>query len=278
MTLRVAYLGPQGTFSEEAAAKHAPGAELVPYPSFPHVGDAIEDGQVDEAVVPIENSVQGSIVEIVDFLLSAERARIKGELLLKVELCLMARPGVAADDIEVIYSHPQPLGQSRRYLAANFPDVEQMAVLSTAAAAVELGKSTRPAAALAQRRLAEMYGLNVLAQDVQDRKNNVTRFVILGAEDHPRTGRDKTSIAFEFARGDVPGLVYAALKPFADRDINLTKIESRPTGDQLGLYVFLLDFDGHREDAPVREALGELSRHTSRFKVLGSYPRADRPL
>ncbi|MEX0761709.1 MAG: prephenate dehydratase [Dehalococcoidia bacterium] len=274
MSRRVAFLGPLGTYNDEAARRYAPDADRVPYPSLPHVGAAFEAGEVDEAVVPIENSLYGSVTDMVDFLISAGRARIRGELLLPIEHCLIARPGVSISDLRKILSHPQALGQCRGYLAATLPDAEQVATVSTAAAVADLQQGDDSAAAIAPRRAAEMYGLEILAEGIQDSSNNITRFVILGTEDHPRTGHDKTSIAFDFVRGDQPGLVYAALRPFADRGINLTKIESRPTGSELGSYMFLLDFDGHREDPLVREALEEIGRHASTLKVLGSYPRA----
>jgi prephenate dehydratase len=273
----VAFLGPAGTYTEEAAILHAPDATRVACPSLPDVVAAVDSGQVEEAVGPIENSIAGSINDIVDALIGAQKARIIGELLLPIDVCLIAPVGTEVVDIRRVRSKAEALGQCRRFLTEKLPAASLEPYASTAGAIASLANEDGSVAALGPRRAAELSGMGVLQSGVEDRKNNVTRFVVLGREAHERSGRDKTSIVFDFDREDAPGLVYAALKPFADLGINLTKIESRPTGAKIGVYYFLLDFDGHVQDDNVQHALTELNRHTTMFKVLGSYPRANLP-
>lgn len=272
---RLAYLGPAGTFSEEAAISYDPNAERVVFPSIPQVTSAIESGTVTEAIVPIENSQQGSIPDVLDFLIRTERTKICHEMALAINNCLMIRPGTDLSSIQIIYSHPQPLGQCRQYLADHFPEVKLIAALSTAGAVRDMMQSDVPAAAVAPARSAEIYGAEIVARGIQDRPNNFTRFVVLSDHDHRPTGEDKTSIAFSFDT-DGPGLLYAALGAFATRNVNLTKIESRPSGEQLGRYVFLADIEGHRADAIIVEALNALRGIASNLKIFGSYPRSIR--
>ena len=272
----IGYLGPEGTFSEGAAVTYDPEAQRVAYPSIPQVTAAIESGEVDEAIVPIENSLQGSVTDVLDFLIRTKKARIKSELAIPVNNCLMVSEGTKPGDVELIYSHPQPLGQCRKYLAENFPQIELFASLSTAGAVEDMLASDRPAAAIGPRRAGEIYGAEIVAEAIQDNPSNFTRFVVLAAVDHERTGRDKTSIAFSFD-SDGPGLLYRAMGTFATRGINLTKIESRPTGESLGRYVFLADVEGHRSDELIIAALDELRGQTSELKVFGSYPQMERP-
>jgi len=271
---RVAYLGPPGTYSDEAVLRYALDSERVPYPSLAHVAAAVEDGEVDEAVVPIENSIQGSITDILDFLIQAERTFIRDELVLTIDNCLLVLPGTEKKDIGVVFSHPQPLGQCRNYLRSGLPDARLVASPSTVGAVMELKDSDETGAAIAPGRAAEIYGLEVLEQGIQDNRANMTRFVVLAPSDHERTGRDKTSIAFDFSE-DASGLLYGVMQAFAERDISLARVESRPTGLRLGRYVFLMDFEGHRTDADAAEALEDVRRRTSMLKILGSYPRAE---
>ena len=273
--LKVAYLGPVGTYTEEAAARYAPDAERVPYPTILRAAEAVEHGDTGEAVVPIENSLYGSVTDILDFLITAERTLIRGELLLRIEHCLMALPGVQMADIKTVLAHPQALGQCRKYLAENLPHAQQAAAVSNAAAAAEVKGGSRDAAAIGPKRAASLYGLNILAEGTQDSSANITRFVVLAPRDHERTGRDRTSFCCDLS--DKPGILYRMLRPIAERKINLTKIESRPAGDRLGRYIFLVDVDGHRTDPVVAAALEEVRQMTAMFKVLGSYPRAQLP-
>lgn len=274
MSKRVAFLGPEGTYTEEAAILHDPDASLIAYPSLPDVVAAVDSNEVDEAVGPIENSIAGSINDIVDALIGAQNARIIGEILLPVDICLIAPRGTDLSDIKRVRSKAEALGQCRRFLSEHLPEAGLEPFDSTAGAVASLAGEDGTVAALGPKRAAELNDMEVLQSGVQDRRNNVTRFVVIGRDSPARSGTDKLSIVFDFDREDAPGLVYAALKPFADLGINLTKIESRPTGAKIGVYYFQLDFDGHEQDENVQSALTELKRHTAMFKVLGSYPRA----
>ena len=274
MSKTVAFLGPEGTYTDEACYFHAPNDERVPFASLGLVTSALEEGKVDEAVVPIENSLGGTVIEVVDYLITSKNAHIIGEILLPIDHCLITRPGVKISDIRVVKSKQEALTQCREFLSNELSLAEQIPTTSTALAVTDLKESDNRTAAIGPRRSAELAGLPILAQGIQDRQNNVTRFAVLSSNSESNTGSDKTSIAFDFDRADAPGLVYGALSPFADRGINLLKIESRPTGKGLGNYIFLLDFEGRINDANVHEAIMELTKHTSTFKVFGSYPRA----
>ena len=274
MSKTVAFLGPEGTYTDEACYFYAPTDERIPFDSLGLVTSALEEGKVEEAVVPIENSLGGTVIEVVDYLVTSKNANIIGEILLPIDHCLITRPGVQISDIRVVKSKQEALTQCREFLASELNFAEQITTTSTARAVTDLKESDNRTAAIGPRRSAELAGLPILAQGIQDRQNNVTRFAVLSSNSESNTGSDKTSIAFDFDRADAPGLVYGALSPFADREINLLKIESRPTGKGIGNYIFLLDFEGRINDANVYEAITELKKHTSTFKVLGSYPRA----
>jgi len=271
VTGRLGFLGPAGTYSEEAAAIYDRGMQRVMYSTIGQVTEAAESGQVDQAIVPVENSLHGAIPEVLDFLIRSPRIKITNELALRIRNCLMVKPGTRPQQIKRIYSHPQPLGQCRAYLTTHYPDAEPVAALSTAGAVTDMLASAIPAAAIAPARAAEIYGAEIVAEDIQDNQNNFTRFVILGPGDHPRTGKDKTSVALSFSN-DRPGLLYEVMGALATRKINLSKIESRPTGEKLGRYVFLIDFEGHRTDPIVVDALEHIRRLTTMCKVFGSYP------
>jgi prephenate dehydratase len=276
---RIAYLGPAGTFSEEAALRYAGGAgRLVPFPSFPALVEAVETGLTDETIIPIENSLEGSVTTTLDLLIHETELRICGELVLPVRHFLIAKPGAEITDIRVLISHPQPLGQCRRFLDRCLPKVEVVAALSTAAAVKDMmAAAGRHTAAISTRRAAELYGGAILASDIQDNDNNATRFVVLARREMPPTGQDKTSLCFTLHGAREPGTLYQALACFAEAGINLTKLESRPTKEELGFYVFLIDLEGHQADPAVAAALKRLRPLTEMLKVFGSYPRNDRP-
>ncbi len=272
--MKIAYLGPQGTFSEQAALDYARhDAEFIAYPSITASAMAVLHGKADEAVCPIENSYQGAVTDTLDVLLHEEGLHIRQELTLDIVHNLMVKPGVVLAAVKRVYSHPQALGQCRRYLEQHLPDAELAASLSTAEAVERAIASDVPSAAIAPSRSAELYGAQILAPGIQDDDNNVTRFVVLGKSDHPRTGNDLTSVAMEFSE-DKPGQLFGVLKAFAERSINLTKIESRPTRLGLGKYYFLLDIEGHEDDSTLAEALSQVEQLTSRIIRFGSYPRA----
>ena len=260
-----------GTYSEEAALLHDPSASR-PYPTITAVGEAVVSGEVEEGVVPIENSLAGSVIFTLDLLISQPKLFIRGEIDLPIEHYLLAKPGTDPAEIKVIYSHPQALAQCREYLEKRFPQAEQMASLSTVLCVTDALNSPVPAAAISPRRASELYDVDILDRGIQDAATNVTRFAVIGLSDHAPTGRDKTSMAFTFDV-DTPGLLYRTLGEFAERGINLFKVESRPTKHSLGEYIFLVDCAGHREESPMKDALSALSEPVSMLRVLGSYPR-----
>ncbi len=268
---RIAFLGPVGTYTEEAALQYDEEADLQPFPTIGAVGLAVSSRVTEQGVVPIENSLEGSVTFTLDLLIRQSGLSIHSEIVLPIEHYLIANPGTRAPDIQVVYSHPQALAQCRDYLERCFPQAEQTASLSTAAAVIDMQQSDVPAAAISSSRAAQLHDIEIIGQKIQDNPNNVTRFAVLDTVDHPPTGNDKTSICFSFNQ-DAPGSLYGALGEFARRNINLAKIESRPNKEALGQYIFLIDCQGHREDPPVREAIAALKNTSSMLKVLGSYP------
>lgn len=276
---RIAYLGPAGTFSEEAALTYTAGdARLVPFPSFPALVEAVETGLTDEAILPIENSLEGAVPTTLDLLIHETDLRIRAELLLPVRQFLIAKPATEITDVRVLISHPQPLGQCRRFLDRCLPRVDVVASLSTAAAVAEMmAAEGQQTAAISTQRAAEIYGGAILASDIQDNDSNITRFVVLGSQDSPPTGHDKTSLGFTLPDARQPGTLYRALACFAEAGLNLTKLESRPTKAALGTYTFLIDLEGHRTDPVVARALDQLRALAATLKVFGSYPRVDWP-
>jgi chorismate mutase/prephenate dehydratase len=269
METRVAYLGPEGTFCEQAARKYFSRAVFIPYPNITDVFVALEIGDTEYSVVPTENSTDGSIPLTLDSLLKSN-VMICGEVELKVVHNLIAKPATKLHEIEVILSHPQALAQCRQFIKSTFPSAELRNVSSTAKA-VELLKDIDNAAAIGTEAAANRMGMAVLKRQIEDESNNITRFFVLGKDDAKPSGRDKTSLVFSAKH--VPGSLYRVLEVFAVRNINLTKIESRPDKKRPWNYVFYLDFDGHRTDAVVREALDSMRKRCISLKVLGSYPR-----
>lgn len=271
--MTTAFLGPRGTFSEDAALMRTDAEGLVAFTSFPALVSAVETGLADEAVLPIENSIEGAINTTLDLLIHETSLPIVGELAVPVRHFLITRPGVALEDIREVTSHPQPLGQCRRFLDRCLPGVSQVAALSTSTAVKEIIEGTDDhRAAIGTMRAAELYGGSILARDIQDARLNVTRFIVLAQEESPPTGDDKTSLGFR-VRENIPGALHAVLSEFASENLQLTKIESRPTKGWLGDYVFLIDLEGHREDERVGRALERVTAICSMVKIFGSYPR-----
>ncbi len=277
MPITLAFLGPRGTFSDEAADLWNPTSTRRPCATLEEVVEAVARGRADQAIAPMENSLAGGVNAVVDHLVATPEVRIIAEMLLPVDIHLIGRPEAQVAGIRTVLSKAEALEQCGTYLASNFPGIEKKAWSSTSGAVAHLARCEDSVAALGPRGAARLHGMKILAGPVQDRRNNVTRFVILGLAPPEPTGRDRTSIVFDFEREDAPGLVYAALKPFAEAGINLSRIESRPTGRRLGHYHFLLDFDGHERDPQVAAVLGQLRGHAAMFRVLGSYPRAAEP-
>ncbi len=269
----IAYLGPQGTFSEEAAlASGGNDAAYLPLTSMPAVVTAVETGAATVGVLPIENVLEGSVTTTLDLLIHETSLRIAGETVIPIRQCLVTRPGITLTDVQVLYGHPQSLGQCRRFIERCLPGIPTVASLSNSAAPAEALRDERPAAAISTLRAAELQQAQILARNIQDRADNVTRFIALGRTDAPRTGDDKTSFCFAFDTEDRPGSLVGALDVLAAASINMTKLESRPAKEVLGRYVFLVDINGHRTDRHVAAALEQIRQMTGLFKVFGSYP------
>ena len=277
MADRYAYLGPEGTFTEAALVAFDPAARdgAIPCASVQATLDAVRSGEAERAIVPIENSVEGAVTATLDELATGPDIAICAELLLPVTFALLARPGTAVGDIKTVGGHPQAQGQCRRWLAENLPDAEWLPASSNAEAARQAADGVL-GAALAGAFAAERYGLAVLAREIGDVPGAVTRFVVVGRPGPvpAATGADRTSLV-AFLREDHPGALMELLTEFAVRGINLTRIESRPTGDGLGTYCFSIDCEGHLDDARVGEALMGLRRVCAEVRFLGSYPRHD---
>ncbi len=271
----IAYLGPPGTFSEEAALAWAggrAGCGLLPLASIPAVVTAIETGAATLGVLPVENLLEGSVNYTLDLLIHETSLQIAGEIVIPIRQYLVARPGVGLADVRVLYAHPQSLGQCRRFVERCLPGVATVASLSNSAAPAEAMADERQAAAISTLRAAELNGAATLARDIADNLGNVTRFIALARDDAPATGDDKTSFCFGFHE-DRAGTLVGALLELAEERINMTKLESRPAKDVLGQYIFLVDVNGHRADAHVARALERIRARAGLFKVFGSYPR-----
>jgi len=272
MAKRIAYLGPRGTFTEEAALLYQPNGHLIPFPSVTAVAAAVDTGIAEEGVTAIENSLEGSVTDTLDLLIHESKLLIRQEMVLPIEHHLLVKTDTPAQEIKTIFSHPQALAQCRHFLERCFPQSSMVAALSTTSAVEQMLAHPTPAAAIGTQRAAILYEARILAKNIQDRSPNVTRFVVLAPQDHPPTGQDKTSLCFSFAQ-DLPGLLCSVLQEFAERNINLTKVESRPSKESLGQYIFLIDFEGHRQDPFMVEMLAKIRAKVSLLKIFGSYPR-----
>ena len=276
---RIGFLGPSGTFTEEAL-RSEPGlaqAQLQPLPSFVHVLSAVADGTVDFGFVALENSIEGTVSIALDQLVFERDLIIVGEVVLPVTQNLLAVPGASTADIRRIVSFPHATGQCRAWLATHLPDVEEVASRSTAEAVREVAEAgARHTAAIGTALAAKLYGLDVLAPRIEDNPDNSTRFVLVAPHDAgipAPTGHDKTSVVC-FQSTDHPGSLHGILGQFSARDLNLVKLESRPTKQGLGEYCFIIDFEGHVADEVVADCLRDLHASLRALKFLGSYPAA----
>jgi prephenate dehydratase len=293
--MRLGYLGPAGTFTHAAllASPYVAGlaVEAIPLASERETILAAGAGEVDAALVPIENSLEGGVNATLDTLTldaTSERVRIVGEAILPVSHALIARPGVVLEDIRAVLSHPQALAQCRRYLATTLPGRQIVAATSTAEAVRTVAGGTSPDAAIGTATAAALHGCSILAEGIEDQPGNETRFLWVAASGtdplgtaHTRAGagggdepRTKTSIVFDGAGDASPGWLVRCLSELAFRGINLTRIESRPLRSRLGHYLFLVDLEGHQDDAQVAEAIERLRAHCEAVRILGSYPAA----
>jgi len=273
--MRVAYLGPEATFTHQAVKRHfGTSARTLQCGSITAVFDEVERGQAEYGVVPVENSSEGVVNHTLDSFIDSD-LKICAELVVDVDHCLLAQPGLALSQIQRIYSHPQALAQCRGWLATNAPHATQVETPSTTDAARRAAEDEH-GAAIAAELAARFYRVDVLRRSLQDAQHNVTRFLVIkaGEQDPPTAGAEhKTTLLL--SAPDEAGFLYQILKPLSDAGINMTKIESRPSGRQLWDYVFFLDLDGHCMDEGVAPVIEQISKACDLFKVLGSYRKAD---
>lgn len=274
--MKVSFLGPAGTFTEDALREASSGGEmeLVRAPTVHDAIVAVEQGEADRAFVPYENSIEGSVRSTLDTLaFDTERVGIVGEHDFAVRAHLIAREGVGVEEVAAVLSHPQPLAQCAGFLRANLPGIERRSVSSTAEAVRMVGESVRPWAAIGARSAADLYGCVVLREGIEDEADNVTRFVwIAPAGTEVGGGPARTSLVFSELGEDHPGALVDALREFSDRGVNLSRIESRPLRRGLGRYMFFVDLEGAIGDEPVAQALDALRAKAESVRILGSYP------
>jgi prephenate dehydratase len=270
----IAFLGPRGTFTEQAARVFDDDADLIPLPSIPAVVESVRTGTTDFACVPVENSIEGSVAATLDSLADGPPVIALREVVLPIAFTLLARPGTPLGDLRTVASHPHALAQVRNWLRQHLPSAEHVQVGSTAAAAVGVVNEEFDAAITAPV-AAECYPLQILARGVADRQDATTRFLLLSKSDTPAhsTGKDRTSVVLVAAhrRGELA----AILTELADRELNLTRVESRPLPGRSGEYRFFLDFEGHLEEKHVCEALAAIRNRVRELRFLGSFTRAE---
>jgi prephenate dehydratase len=273
--MRVGYLGPAGTHSEEALRASAPpGAEAVPYPTIYDAVMAVQEGAAERAIVPIENALEGSVAVTLDTLaVEAERVRIQAEVVQPIHHCVVARSELSLSTVERVVSHPQATAQCARFLREHLPQAEHVSAPSTADAVLTVCRSDDASVALGSTLAAELYDCYIVATNVEDHPDNVTRFVWLApADEVGEPGTDpKTSVVFWGGGDQSPGWLVDVLSEFAGRGVNLTRIESRPRRTGLGHYFFFVDLEGATGSGPVDAALDAVRAHVGELRVLGSY-------
>lgn len=266
MNEMISFLGPKGTFSHEAASML--GDDLVPYCTIPAVMESIDSNQCVKGIVPIENSIEGPVGITLDSLAHEFDLNIVGEIVISINQNLIVNPGSKIEDIKDIYSHQQAISQCQSFIREK--NIQPHYAVSTASAAKNI-VGDKSKAAIGHSKSAELYGLEILEANIQDVDNNETRFIVLSKEDTNPTGNDKTSIIFSIYE-DHPGSLYRILGIFDRYNINLTKIESRPSKQGLGKYLFFVDFYGHYKEEMIKKIIMDIEDNTYFFKVLGSYP------
>ena len=274
MNKLLAYLGPRGTYTEQAALSYSSSATLKPFPSISEVVRTVASHEAAEGIIPIENSLFGSVTETLDLLIREPKLAIRNEIVIAIQHCLIVSSDYKEQEIHRVYSHPQALGQCSDFLKKTFPEAQLIATLSTSAAVEQVMNQDGDSAAIGPERAALINGAIVVKKGIQNNPYNVTRFIVIADSDHPPTGNDKTSICFSFAE-DKPGLLNTVLLAIAEKGVNLSKIESRPTGKILGEYYFLIDLNGHRQEASVANIIAEISPATSLLRIFGSYPATE---
>ena len=272
--VKAAFQGELGAYSEMAVYNFfGQNIEVKPCKSFDDVFESVKLGKVNYGVVPIENSIEGSVNRTYDLFLEYD-LKVCGEIIIRVSHCLIAHKNSKLEQIKTVFSHPQALAQCRKFLEQH--NLKAISTFDTAGS-VKMIKEEKmmDSAAIASERAAKIYDMAILEREIEDVKNNSTRFFVLDKQDSPYSGEDKTSIIF--AAKSIPGALYKVLKEFADRNINLTKIESRPTKQTPWEYHFYLDFEGHRTETKCQEALKSIKNKTLFIKILGSYKAAEKP-
>jgi len=270
--LKVGFLGPEGTFSQQAVLKHfGHSVRALPLPAISEVFEEVQAGHADFGVVPIENSTEGTVNNTLDMFLNSA-LKICGEVELRIHQHLMGRMK-GMEKIERLCSHPQSLAQCRQWLDEHMPGIERIAVSSNAEAA-RRARDEEGTAAIAGQSAADVYGLNVIVPEIEDRPDNTTRFLVIGRKLLNASGKDKTTLLVSTGDTQSPGSLHRLLGPFAHQNISLTRIESRPSRRRKWDYVFFIDVEGHADESPLKDALNELKEQSSLFKVLGSYPCA----
>ncbi|MDL2246015.1 prephenate dehydratase [Methanobrevibacter sp. OttesenSCG-928-K11] len=267
MQSKVSFLGPEGTFTHEAASKIS--NNLISFCSISSVMESVENGECSKGIVPIENAIEGPVGITLDLLANKSNLLISGEIIIPINHNLLARKDLNFNDIEDVYSHSQALSQCHNFIENN--NFKPHYTLSTAAAAKTIS-NMHNAGAIGTLKAAKLYDLKIIKENIQDIQNNQTRFVILSKKDGEFSGNDKTSIIFSIFE-DLPGQLYEILEIFAKKNINLTKIESRPSKEGLGKYFFFVDFEGHRKDLIIKKILNEIREKTPFLKILGSYSK-----
>ncbi len=263
---KVSFLGPIGTFSHEAASSIS--NNLISYCSIPEVMHSVETGECVKGVVPIENSIEGPVNLTLDSLVHDFNLNIIGEIIIPINHNLLVASDMGVDEVTDVYSHSQALGQCRYYLEKH--NINPHYTVSTAEAARKVAE-TGKGAAIGTLKAAEIYDLNVIDSNIQETSNNQTRFIVLSKDTTSSSGNDKTSISFSLFE-DSPGGLYNILGIFAKNNINLSKVESRPSKEGLGHYLFFIDFEGHQFDDEIKSILVNIKSKVSFFKILGSYP------
>ena len=262
----ISFLGPKGTFTHEAAS--ILGDDLIPYCTIPAVMESVKNGECSLGIVPIENSIEGPVGITLDSLAHKFDLKIYKEIIIPINQNLIVNPGTKMEDIKDVYSHSQAISQCQEFISKH--NIQPHYTISTANAAKNI-VGDKSKAAIGNAMVVDLYGLEILQSDIQDTDNNETRFVVLSKENHEMTGKDTTSIIFSIYE-DRPGGLYRILGIFQKHNVNLTKIESRPSKKGLGKYLFFVDFNGHKDEEIIQNIIDEIDENTYFLKVLGSYP------
>lgn len=267
--MKLGYLGPIGSYSYEAAKAYDEDANFIPFKTFYQIIESVENGTIDKGILPIENSTEGAVTSVMDGLLDTHKSSIVGEIVIPIYHNIM---GIEEnmDNIHHIYSHIQAIEQCREYFNKYYPRITFTSCNSTSKACLDAKEKGQGYAAIGNKESSKIYGLNIIKSSIQDNILNQTRFIIIGKDTMDFKGNIKTSIAFSCIN-DRPGLLYDVLKEFATRNINLTRIESRPAKTEMGRYIFYIDFLGGKDEERIKETLSHIKKITSMLKVFGTY-------